>query len=143
MPDASRRSLSPQQREAVVERLVRTLAEEPDVAFAYLYGSFLGELPFRDVDVGVYLENVDAAAPDSAAERTLEIATRLSAELEIPVDVRLLNSAPPTFAFHVLRGRRLLSRNDDLRAHVLAETARRYLDLEPLLRRATKEAFAV
>ena len=125
-----------------MERLVRALAEQPDVTFAYLYGSFLGKRPFRDVDVGVYLENVDAATSGSAAERTLEIATRLSAELELPVDVRLLNGAPPTFAFHVLRGRRLLSRNDDLLAHVLAETARRYLDLEPLLRRATKEAFA-
>lgn len=125
-----------------MERLVTALAEEPDVAFAYLHGSFLEGRPFRDIDVGVYLEDTEGAKPSAAGERILEIADRLSAELGIPVDVRPLNSAPPAFAFHVLRGRRLLSRDDDLLAHVMAETARCYLDIEPLLRRATKEAFA-
>lgn len=125
-----------------MERLVTALGQEPDVAFAYLHGSFLEGRPFRDIDVGVYLEDVDGATPGAATGRILEIAARLSAELDIPVDVRPLNSAPPAFAFHVLRGRRLLSRDDDQLARIMAETARCYLDIEPLLRRATKEAFA-
>ena len=34
-----------------------TLADDPRVVFAYLYGSFLEEASFRDVDIAVYAEN--------------------------------------------------------------------------------------
>ena len=70
------------------------------------------------------------------------LAPRLAARLGMPVDVRVLNQAPVTFLFHVLQGRLLLSREPDFLTDLIERTARTYLDVEPVLRRATREAFA-
>jgi hypothetical protein len=60
----------------------------------------------------------------------------------MPVDVRALDEAPLAFRFHALRGRLLLSRDDERLAQTIEETTRSYLDIEPILRVATREAFA-
>lgn len=118
-------------RSATVE-----LEAEPAIVFAYLYGSAASADRFRDVDVGVFVRGDEGEA---VADR---LAPRLAARLGIPVEVRVLNQAPVTFLFHVLQGRLLLSREPDLLTDLIERTARTYLDLEPLLRRATREAFA-
>lgn len=127
------------QRAVVVEQLRAELAAELDVVFAFLYGSFADSAQFRDIDVGVYLDPID---PDRAAARALDLAGRLSDRVGLPVDVRALNGAPVPFLFHVLRGRLLLSRDDDRLEDLIERTAQRYLDIAPLLRQSTKDAFA-
>jgi len=123
----------------VAEQARAELAGEAAVVFAYLYGSFVEGGPFRDVDVGVYVE---AAEPGQASAKALDLSGRLSDRAGLPVDVRVLNGAPVPFLFHVFRGQLLVCRDDDRLETLLEDTARRYLDIEPLLRRATKDAFA-
>ena len=126
------------ERERIVHVLTAALEAEPDVGFAWLHGSFLGGGGFHDVDVGVHLN----AAADARSRRTLDLGLRLDRDIGFPVDVRVLNDAPVTFLFHVFReGRMLLSRNDERLADLMERTVREYLDMEPLLRRATIEAY--
>ncbi len=94
---------------------------------------------FHDIDVGIYLNDVNERAAESTES---DLAQRLTARLKIPVDIRVLNAAPVPFLYHVLRGKLILSRNDDLLARVMENTVRRYLDIAPLLRHSAKEAFA-
>jgi predicted nucleotidyltransferase len=126
---------------AVRQRIARDLRSqlegELDVAFAYLFGSLLAEVAFRDVDVGVQLRG---GARD--LNRAAELAQRLSAAVGHSVDVRVLNGAPVSFLYHVLRGELLLSRDDALLGDVIERTVRSYLDSAPLLRGAAREAFA-
>ncbi len=93
----------------------------------------------HDVDVGLYLY-------DSHLTRRSEIsgalADRLSAAIELPMDIRILNTAPVSFLYHVLRGHLLFSHDEKLLTDLLEEIPRRYLDMAPLLRQYTKEAFA-
>jgi len=58
-----------------------------------------------------------------------------------PVDVRALNTAPPTFRFHAVRGQLLTARDEVLLSDVLEDTMRRYFDVAPVLLQATREAF--
>ena len=126
------------EREHVVHVLTAALEAEPDVEFAWLHGSFLGGGGFHDIDVGVHLN----AAADVRSRRALDLGLRLDRDVGFPVDVRVLNDAPVTFLFHVFReGRLLLSRNDERLADLMERTVREYLDMEPLLRRATIEAY--
>ncbi len=128
----------PAERDRVLRRLTATLEGEPDLVFAWLHGSFLSGGGFHDVDVGVHLN----AAPDVRFRRGLDLAVRLDHDTGFPIDVRVLNDAPVPFLFHVFReGRLLLSRNDELLADLMERTVREYLDMEPLLRRATIEAY--
>lgn len=93
----------------------------------------------HDVDVGLYLD--DSQLP-RRSELSCALADRLSNVIQIPVDVRILNNAPISFLFHVLRGHLLFSRNEERLTDLLEEVPRRYLDIAPLLRRYTKVAFA-
>lgn len=128
----------PAERERVTRRLVAVLEAEPDLEFAWLHGSFLAADRFHDIDVGVHLD----ATTEVRFRQVLDLAMRLDRETGFPVDVRVLNDAPVTFLFHVFReGRLLLSRNDERLADLMERTVREYLDMEPLLRRATIEAY--
>lgn len=108
----------------------------PGVAFAYLFGSVLEPFGFHDVDVAVW---TSAAWPRHA---DLELAARLASRTGLPLDVRIVNDAPRSFLFHVLRGRPVLVRDEQLLADLIERTAREYHDLAPLRRVATRDAFA-
>ncbi len=130
--------LSQGDRARVTDVLTAELAAEPDIAFTYLHGSFAEGVPFHDVDVGVYLR---PTPPEARTARALDLAQRLSTKVRLPVDVRVVNDAPVTFLYHVLRGRLLVSRDPDLLGDIMERTIAEYLDIAPLLRHYTKEAF--
>ena len=132
-----RYQLGAEARAHVREQLARELATHADVAFAYLYGSFVESDVFHDVDVGVYF-----SPPPPTGARASTLAQSLSDRAKFPVDVRPLNGAPVSFVYHVLRGQLLLSRDDALLAEVMERAVHQYLDIAPLLRHSTKEAFA-
>ena len=132
-------TLDRQARTRIEEQLAAGLSTESTIAFAYLYGSFIGSEPFHDMDVGVYLSS---PGPDDDMPFSVVLAQRLSERLKLPVDVRILNGAPVSFLHHVLRGKLLVSHDDDLLGEVMEDTIRRYLDIAPILRRSAQEAFA-
>jgi hypothetical protein len=72
----------------------------------------------------------------------LDLAVALSRIAGFPVDVRLANQAPLSFLFHALRGRLLTVHDESLLADLIERTARRYHDVAPFLRQATRDAFA-
>ena len=125
-------------RAEVARALSESFGGEPGVVFAYLHGSFVSTLPFHDIDVGVYLNT----ASSDQTRQAVDLADRLSRRVGFPVDVRVLNAAPVPFVFRALQGEPLVSRDDECLADVLERTGRRYLDLAPWLRRATRDAFA-
>ena len=126
------------ERAKVVRVITAALESEPDVVFAYLHGSFLTDGNFHDVDIGVHL----GATAGRRLPRALDLAARLTREAGFPVDVRALDDAPLAFRFHVFRtGRLLLTRDEEHLADCMERTMREYLDIEPLLRQATVEAF--
>ena len=128
-----------EERQRIEQCLAAELATDRSVAFAYLYGSYVESQPFHDIDVGAYLENVRAERLSATA---LDLAQRLSDTARIPVDVRILNVAPVSFLYHVLRGQLVFCRDDAVLAEVMERTISRYLDIAPLVRRGTQEAFA-
>jgi predicted nucleotidyltransferase len=132
-------TISSERRQGIVNGLCAELDRESAVRFAYLYGSLLESDTVHDVDVGLYLEEDQIARASGIADA---LSAKLSAEIGIPVDIRILNSAPLSFMYHVLRGALLVSRDEVFLTDMMEEVARRYLDLSPFLRQGTKDAFA-
>ena len=136
---AKRYSRSDPEKRELLDRLRSQLEGREEIAFAYVYGSFTEDLPFRDIDIGVYVRGLD--------ERELSLyALALAAELDraskVPSDVRVLNCAPLSFCYHVVSGFCLCARDEARRAAFVEDVVRRYLDMKPLLDRGTLEAFA-
>lgn len=125
-----------EERLKVIERLAGAIERRSEIVFANAFGSFVEETPFHDIDIGVYLRT----------NRDLSYAVELAAELEkeagFPVDVRILNSAPVSFLYHAIKGVLLLDRDEDMRAEIVEQTVRRYLDIKPIIKKAIREAFA-
>lgn len=115
--------------------LSRELALRDGVSFAYVFGSFLQPDGFRDIDVAVWMTRADR-------HTDLDLAVALSQVAGFPVDVRVANKAPTAFLFHMFRGRLLVVNDERLLADLLERTARLYHDQAPLVRRATRDAFA-
>ncbi|MBI4240672.1 MAG: nucleotidyltransferase domain-containing protein [Candidatus Rokubacteria bacterium] len=128
-----------EERQRIEQCLAAELASDCSVVFAYLYGSFVESQPFHDIDVGIYLQTVRAERFSATA---LDLAQRLSDRARKPVDVRILNVAPVSFVYHVLRGQLVFCRDDAVLAEIMERTVSRYLDIAPLVRRGTQEAFA-
>lgn len=121
--------------EASVERLRAALEADQRVVFAYLFGSHAtgSAGPRSDVDVGVYVSSMD---PDPLLDL---IGTVTSALHRDDVDVVLLNSAPLTLAFEVLKGRLLFSKSEDARVAAEAAIMSRYHDRAYYMRRHLRE----
>ncbi|MCX8116665.1 MAG: nucleotidyltransferase domain-containing protein [Desulfobacterota bacterium] len=131
-------SPNPIQRERMTEQLRELLIGYPEIAFAYLYGSFAENLPFHDVDIGIYLSEI---GQEEATSFGLALSQTLSKEVKVPLDVRVLNFAPISFVYQVVRGILMLERNEALRVSIVEDAIRKYLDIKPLLHRGIKEAF--
>ncbi len=96
--------LSPREKAEIADKLRRMLSGLKEVSLAIIYGSFLKEYPFRDIDVAIYIGggNVDQL------DYKLKLDTMLSEYLRYPVDVKILNNAPPWFTRRVLEDGKLL-----------------------------------
>jgi predicted nucleotidyltransferase len=133
-------SASHDERMRIVDRLATTLAHEPNIVFAYLYGSFQSADSFHDIDVGIYLAR---CTPGHDTMYGLDLTQRLADSISFPIDVRILNDAPVSFLYHVLKGYPLHIQDEDLLTNLMEQVVRQYLDMAPLLRQSTREAFAV
>lgn len=131
--------LTPDEKQKVMKALALQLGEKEKILFAYAFGSFAEDMPFHDIDVGIYLSVIEQK---SASQYGLELAGELERRLSLPVDVRVLNFAPVSFLYHVLRGKIIFERDEDLRSEIVEQTVRRYLDIKPIIKKGIQEAFA-
>jgi predicted nucleotidyltransferase len=122
--------------EDLIERLQDVLARHPAVAVAYLFGSRARgrTSPLSDIDVAVLL---DRAFVGDRFALQLELAGSIAAAVgSDAVDVVLLDDAPPSLAYRVLRdGRVILCRDELLRVRHRLRAIDEYLDTELLRRR--------
>jgi hypothetical protein len=125
------------ERKEVIGVIKRLLGRRDEIVFAYLHGSFLTG-SFRDVDVALYLRERGDVFCELQFEAELEEAVRL------PVDVRILNSAPLSFRFAVVKnGVLLFSRDEAVRSDFEASTIAEYHDFGYYRRRYRREALGI
>ncbi|NIM12345.1 MAG: nucleotidyltransferase domain-containing protein [Candidatus Aminicenantes bacterium] len=132
------------EKQQAVETIKNALMPKEEIKFAFVYGSFSDEssgsnLPFHDIDVGVYVTGMDEK---ESVYYGLEVSEELSSLVNVSVDVRVMNFAPVTFLFHVIRGQLIVDKDEDARCALMEDVTRRYLDMKPLLHRAIKEAYS-
>lgn len=134
-------TLSDAEKSSVVTAVKKTLERHAEISFAYVHGSFAKDSGFRDIDVAVYLSD----PPESALQYELALETECMAAVgKYPVDVRVLNNAPLSFRYHVIKdGITLLARNDDDRTAFQEATLAHYFDFAPFRALYLKETLGV
>jgi len=134
--------ISRREKSQIINKIKGKLVKKQEILFAFIYGSFhdhSDNLAFRDIDIGIYTKDLDSK---SALYYSLDLSQELTKSTQFPVEVRVINKAPIPFSFHVIQGELIVNNDDDKCSDFMEDVIRRYLDMKPLLRIASKEAFA-
>jgi len=125
-------------KEKIFEAIKYILINMPEIIFAYVHGSFTENKGFRDIDIAVYLKEENLNIQIINYEIELEI--KLEEKLNYPVDVRVLNFAPLSFQYHVIKGGTLMLEKDgDSRVDFQTKTLDFYFDFAPFRKQYLKE----
>ncbi len=127
--------VSEDQKNQIMEKITELLKEKNEVIFAYVYGSFLSG-GFRDIDIGIYPK-------EENLNFELDLETELEQTLGFPVDVRNLNSAPPSFRFNVIKGFLLVSKDEKTRTDFESLTISLYHDFKFYRDRYRREVLGI
>ncbi|MBC7195512.1 MAG: nucleotidyltransferase domain-containing protein [Caldisericia bacterium] len=104
--------LDQKKREDLIKDIKNILLEDQNINFAYIFGSFVENNVFRDIDIGIYLDTIDKK---KVFDYEFEISYNLSSKLNIDIDlldVRVLNYAPYSFLVSVFKNGILLFAKD-------------------------------
>jgi len=98
------------QKENIQKNITKILFNEKKIVFAYLHGSFLKKR-FRDVDIGIYI-NKDLSN-EQILKYELHLEEEISTKINYPIDIRVLNKAPLSFRFSVIKNGIILFSKDE------------------------------
>ncbi len=125
------------EQKKLVKELKYLLEQEEIIQFAYLHGSFCEEGNFRDLDIAIYLSEQEKY---KQLDYQLQLEDKLQKSFNYPVDIQILNHAPPAFSYMVIKkGCLLMVRNDNLRTKFEMRTYHRYFDILPYRDRYLRE----
>jgi len=92
-----------EEKRKIVNKLKRMLKRRKEILLAIIYGSFLKDYPFRDIDVALYInQSMDPLDYKFMLEK------ELSEKTNYPMDVKILNYAPAWFILEVLENGKIL-----------------------------------
>jgi len=132
-----KRSLTAKEREDLTEKLSCLLKTKGYVLFAYVFGSFVSGDAFSDIDIGVFTSGDELESP---LKLELELERELEEEIHIPVDVRIVNHAPLSFNYNILKsGVVIVDRSKSLRADFEGLVYKKYFDFRHLRREYLRE----
>ena len=130
------------EKQRLFKLLARALSEEENVVFAYVYGSFVNESSFRDIDVGIYVKNPDVNPYVFCSDMKAKLSLFLKEEgLEWRADrfdIQILNDAPFTFLKRVFReGLLLVDHDPDLRTDLVEHVSFKHRECAGILAEAS------
>jgi uncharacterized protein len=132
--------IATEEKKEIEVRIGQFVSNRTEIALAYLHGSFPTRA-FRDIDLAVVVN-------DTGRRKSLQYELDMESELEqfigFPFDVRILNQAPLSFRFSVIRsGVLLFSRNEGFRSDFEALTIVEYHDFDFVRRTYRREAIGI
>ncbi len=124
-----------------MDRIKDCLEKRPDLLFAYVYGSFVTAERFRDIDIAVYLNKIPSSPLYVELEFETELGNLIKKHL---IDVRLLNGAPLSFRYNVIKsGKPIVVIDDDARTDFEETTLSNYFDFAPFRKMYLKESLGL
>jgi len=121
--------LSKTGRREIEKKIIDRLVKKSEISFAFVHGSFVKEGYFRDIDIAIFLDQI----PESLLDYEISLETELMNEVgSYQVDVRVLNTAPLSFKYNVIKsGSLLLVKDDNKRTDFQEAVLSHYFDFEP------------
>lgn len=117
-------SIKPSEKKEMIEKIKGVLFQEKSIVFAFLFGSFLDQPSFRDIDIGIYVKNIKK---NEIFNYELELSKKLAEKCELSFDVfevKILNFSPNPFLNNIFsRGRLLFSKDEKFLTDMIENTS--------------------
>lgn len=137
-------AMDPSSKDSLLKELTEAVKETGLIRFAYIYGSFLREDSFGDIDLAIYLDESSLTGEGNLIHHETMIEMEMEERFNYPFDVRIINNAPLSFRYSVLKnGSLLYSENQDLSTNFASRTIVDYIDFLPYRRRYLKEVLGL
>ena len=112
----------------ILKTLKKSLSPRSEIIFLYVHGSFLDSLPFRDVDLALYVDSKQINS-QQAFDYSFDLSLQLSKQTGFEIDVQVMNFSPLGFQQSVLRnGKLLFSKDENLRLNLIESISLEYID---------------
>ena len=122
----------------IKERIGHTLKGRPEIRFALLYGSAAEGQPFRDLDIGIWVDRVLVPTTQDL-DYAFVVTTDLEKTMSCRTDVRVINDAPLPFRYNVSCGIPLIINDRQAYFSFLERTWDEFLDFRPVAMAYLKE----
>lgn len=126
----------------IEKKISGILLKRDEITFAYLFGSFTLDIPFHDIDLAIFIDQFESKINDSL-EYELQLSIDLELQIHIPVDIKIINNAPLSLKFNILKGKILFSRTKEQLYNYKEKTCAEYLDLKPYYISALKYLYNI
>ena len=129
--------LTAKEKDIVLGRISEILQQKDYIFFAYIFGSFASDKDFNDIDIGIFITCKDIQAP---LQIELDIERELEDTVRISVDVRIINHAPLSFIYHVLKsGFVIVDKDKSIRSDFEGLIYKKYFDFQYVRREYLRE----
>lgn len=133
----AKKEVSEKEKNLIIKKLSAEIKKDKNIKFAYIFGSFVTEKEFADIDLGVYVDenNVqDYLSFELKLEEKLKFITKQT------IDVRVINCAPISFAYQVIKeGILILDKDVSQREDFQGLVFKKYFDFIHLRQEYLKE----
>lgn len=97
-------------REKMINEIKEELLKKEGIIFAYLFGSFLENKRYNDIDVGIYIKE-GTIEEKASFDYSISLSGELSYHLGIDVDLKIMNFLPLGVIKNILQGHLLFTRD--------------------------------
>ncbi|MFO7979540.1 MAG: nucleotidyltransferase domain-containing protein [Candidatus Aminicenantes bacterium] len=133
----TKHNISKKRKEEIVKEISSQLNKGKNIIFSYIFGSFVTDDKFSDIDIGVFCtENISKEPLDFE----FELEEKIKSFAKLPVDVRVINHAPLSFVYRVIKEGILIADKDiGKRTDFEGMIFKKYMDFAIYRKRYLKE----
>jgi len=128
--------ISKRERGKIKNKIKKILKKEKDVLFAYIFGGFVRDDSFHDIDIAVYIM---PSSQKDLLKRIFEIADKIEREIDIETDVVAFNLIDPYLRMEILEGELLFTKDEVKHDFLIDYYIREYFDEKAFFERNLSE----
>jgi len=113
-------------KKEIAGKIDNLLRDRPEIIFAYIFGSFVENDPFNDIDLAIYVDKDQSLVKGIFYE--IKLSNTLEEKIKIPVDVIKLNNASDSVIYRATKGLLIKNNDEEKRVNFITLHWKKYWD---------------
>jgi len=124
-------------KDKIIKKIKNLVQNQDEIIFAYIFGSFIEEENFHDIDIAIYLNENKTSSKSTFYE--IELSNQIESITSIPIDIIRLNSALDAIVYRASKGLLIKNTNDNLRVNYITTCWKKYWDYQKIIQEYMSE----